>query len=81
MCVIRVGSPQTGLWCRTGQAMVNNIAAITLWSAVIMFVVALLFLLAAAATWRQKRKGIREQVGSCGRVTDHSSFSDASWLW
>ncbi|EEQ99246.1 hypothetical protein Pmar_PMAR000619 [Perkinsus marinus ATCC 50983] len=52
----------TGLWCRTGQAMVNNIAAITLWSAVIMFVVALLFLLAAAATWRQKRKGIREQM-------------------
>ncbi|KAF4738062.1 hypothetical protein FOZ62_002567 [Perkinsus olseni] len=52
----------TGLWCRTGKVVVNNIAKITLWLAIIMFALALLFLLAAVAAWRQKRKGIREQV-------------------
>ncbi|KAF4712536.1 hypothetical protein FOZ63_001307 [Perkinsus olseni] len=52
----------TGLWCRTGKVVVNNIAKITLWLAIIMFALALLFLLPAVAAWRQKRKGIREQV-------------------
>ncbi|KAF4737885.1 hypothetical protein FOZ62_005798, partial [Perkinsus olseni] len=51
----------TGLWCRTGKVVVNNIAKITLWLAIIMFALALLFLLPAVAAWRQKRKGIREQ--------------------
>ncbi|KAF4659661.1 hypothetical protein FOZ61_004598 [Perkinsus olseni] len=45
-----------------GKVVVNNIAKITLWLAIIMFALALLFLLAAVAAWRQKRKGIREQV-------------------